>query len=71
MLSENPSWTFDPGRKEGKETKNMKMRIVIPTIKDAAKILGNSEKIAHASKCGTCACKCACRYNIELAKSPW
>lgn len=47
------------------------MKIVVPTSKDAAKILGSSLKIAHASKCGTCACKCACRYNLESKKLPW
>jgi len=47
------------------------MKAVVPTIKDAIKILGSSAKIAHASKCGTCACKCACRYNLGFTKSPW
>ena len=47
------------------------MKVVAPSVIDAAKILGKSANVAHAAKCGTCACMCACRYDVKLKKAPW
>lgn len=47
------------------------MDVVLPTAEDAVKVLGNVVNTAHAAKCGTCACKCACRYNNGVDRSPW
>lgn len=47
------------------------MDVVSPTMADATRMLGNAANSAHAAKCGTCACKCACRYNNGAKKSPW
>jgi hypothetical protein len=45
--------------------------VIVPSKEDAAKILGSSTKTAHAARCGTCACKCACRENKRTKDSPW
>ena len=47
------------------------MDIISPTVEDATKVLGNSLSVAHAARCGTCACKCACRYSNGVSNSPW
>ena len=48
------------------------MDVILPTREDAAKVFGDSLSVAHAAKCGTCACQCACRYNNDGANdSPW
>lgn len=48
------------------------METISPTLEDTTKVLGNAENTKHASKCGMCACKCACRYNDSGNKDkPW
>jgi len=47
------------------------MKVIVPGKKDVAKVLGNVVDVSHAAKCGTCACKCACRYNNNPKKTPW
>lgn len=48
-------------------------KVTVPNKGDAAKVLDKSVTTAHAAKCGTCACKCACRYTGKdmSKKSPW
>jgi len=48
-----------------------KMATISPTQEEAAKVLGNVGDVLHAAKCGTCACKCACRYNNNTDEKPW
>jgi len=47
------------------------MKPIVPTREDASAVLGKTTSIAHASKCGTCACKCACRYNDVPGENPF
>ena len=47
------------------------MATISPTQEEAAKVLGNVGDVLHAAKCGTCACKCACRYNNNTDEKPW
>lgn len=39
------------------------MEPIVPEKKDFSEVLKKTQLVNHASKCGTCACKCACRYN--------
>ncbi|MDD4409433.1 MAG: hypothetical protein PHW52_02130 [Candidatus Pacebacteria bacterium] len=47
------------------------MKPIVPTKEDASLVLGNTVNVVHASRCGTCACKCACRYNNGDKEDPW
>lgn len=47
------------------------MKPTVPTRGNASAVLGKTTSIAHASKCGTCACKCACRYNDVPGDNPF
>jgi len=44
---------------------------VIPDSEDMSKVLKRTQIVSHASKCGTCACKCACRYNDTSEVDPF
>ena len=54
---------------EKKEAK--KMKPIVPDVKDMSQVLKKTKLVAHASKCGTCACKCACRYNNLSETDPF